>query len=322
MGEVEWSGKGSFAKFVVAGAIAGTAEHCGMFPLDTIKVRTRRERKKKSAADSHFFSSSSSFLQTHVQAARPDGKFLSVRQSVAAIQAAHSGGYRGFFRGISAVVGLAAPAHALYFSVYEMAKVKLGVVERSDEHEPVKTALAGVAATTVSDSIMVPMDTIKQRMQMNIKPYASVSDCVRTVLRAEGPFAFYAGYTTTLTMNLPYAGVWFTTYETLCKLLYTPQQRADNHYDLKLHLLGGAGAGVVASGFTNPFDVAKTRLQTQGDVGKRYRGMYDAMLTIWREEGIAGFARGMRPRMMFHATSGAICWGTYEAIVHFLEEQN
>ena len=25
-------------RFVVAGAIAGTAEHCGMFPLDTIKV--------------------------------------------------------------------------------------------------------------------------------------------------------------------------------------------------------------------------------------------------------------------------------------------
>ena len=86
MGEVEYSGEGSFIKFVVAGAIAGTAgefsvvllsgalwvvsiffffvfcfffflvsgefsnavvvrwvgggtEHCGMFPLDTVKVR-------------------------------------------------------------------------------------------------------------------------------------------------------------------------------------------------------------------------------------------------------------------------------------------
>lgn len=255
-----------------------------------------------------------------MQAARPDGKFFSIRESIASISSSKAG-YRGFFRGISAVVGFAAPAHALYFSVYEVAKVKLGVVERSDDHEPVKTALAGVMATTVSDFIMVPMDTIKQRMQMNIRPYTSVSDCIRSVWRSEGPFAFWAGYTTTLTMNLPYAGVWFTTYESLCKLLYTPQQRATNHYDLKLHLLAGAGAGMVASGFTNPFDVAKTRLQTQGDVGKRYAGMFDALRTIWREEGSGGFARGLRPRMLFHATSGAICWGTYEAIVHFLEEK-
>jgi hypothetical protein len=37
MAEVEFRG-GSFMKFVVAGAIAGTAEHTGMFPLDTVKV--------------------------------------------------------------------------------------------------------------------------------------------------------------------------------------------------------------------------------------------------------------------------------------------
>jgi hypothetical protein len=178
---------------------------------------------------------------------------------------------------------LLAPAHAVYFSAYEVAKVKLGIEEHSDSHEPVKTAAAGVAATTLSDLIMVPMETIKQRMQLNIRPYSSVVDCIKCVLRNEGPFAFWAGYTTTLTMNLPYAGVWFTTYESLCKILYTPQQRAgkcnrlrlfdvfthmcakyllpffflEKHYDLKLHLLGGAGAGVVASGFTNPFDVAK-----------------------------------------------------------------
>lgn len=33
----EYSG-GSYVTHLMAGAIAGTAEHCGMFPVDTIKV--------------------------------------------------------------------------------------------------------------------------------------------------------------------------------------------------------------------------------------------------------------------------------------------
>ena len=161
---------------------------------------------------------------------------------------------------------------------------------------------------------MVPMETVKQRMQLNLRPYSSVADCVRQVTRSEGVAAFWAGYTTTLTMNLPYAGVWFASYESLCKAILTKEQQASGAYVPSAHLLAGAGAGAIASAFTNPFDVAKTRLQTQGDVGKRYAGMVDALATIWREEGVTGYARGIRPRMVFHATSGAICWSVYELV--------
>jgi solute carrier family 25 iron transporter 28/37 len=114
----------------------------------------------------------------------------------------------------------------------------------------------------------------------------------------------------------------FDVFTHMCAKYLLPFFFLEKHYDLKLHLLGGAGAGVVASGFTNPFDVAKTRLQTQGDVGKRYGGMLDALRTIWVEEGIGGYARGMRPRMLFHATSGAICWGTYETVKHLIDDTN
>lgn len=33
----EYTG-GSYVTHLIAGAVAGTAEHCGMFPVDTIKV--------------------------------------------------------------------------------------------------------------------------------------------------------------------------------------------------------------------------------------------------------------------------------------------
>ena len=46
--------------------------------------------------------------QTHVQAVRPNGEFINLRQSIPLIWAS-SGGLRGFFRGITAVMGGAAP---------------------------------------------------------------------------------------------------------------------------------------------------------------------------------------------------------------------
>jgi hypothetical protein len=36
--DVEEYQGGSYVTHLIAGAIAGTAEHCGMFPIDTIKV--------------------------------------------------------------------------------------------------------------------------------------------------------------------------------------------------------------------------------------------------------------------------------------------
>ena len=183
---------------------------------------------------------------------------------------------------------------------------------------PLCATTAGVFATTLSDLIMVPMETVKQRMQLNLRPYRSVPDCIRQVARNEGVGAFWAGYTTTLTMNLPYAGVWFASYESFRKIFLTAEQQASGEFVPVPLLASGASAGMVASAVTNPFDVAKTRLQTQGDVGKRYAGMTDALTTIWREEGWAGYLRGIRPRMVFHATSGAICWGTYELIKNLI----
>ena len=35
----------SFIQHSIAGAAAGTAEHCGMFPIDTIKVQKQKKKK-------------------------------------------------------------------------------------------------------------------------------------------------------------------------------------------------------------------------------------------------------------------------------------
>ncbi len=180
-------------------------------------------------------------------------------------------------------------------------------------HHPVEVALAGASATIAMDGILTPMDAVKQRMQLSSGKYSNVIDCLRKVRAREGLRSLYAGYGTTLVMNVPYHAFFFTSYETLKKLV-------DNRVEesVGVHLACGALAGVVAAGLTNPLDVAKTRLQTQHDTGKRYSGMVGALTTIAKEEGFGGLFRGLKPRILLHSASSAIVWATYEYMKRLL----
>eukprot|EP01104_Vermistella_antarctica_P010198 TRINITY_DN269_c0_g1_i2.p1 TRINITY_DN269_c0_g1~~TRINITY_DN269_c0_g1_i2.p1 ORF type:complete len:361 (+),score=72.24 TRINITY_DN269_c0_g1_i2:402-1484(+) len=271
-----------------AGAIAGVAEHCGMYPLDTLK--------------------------THIQAYKPgsERKIPSVIQTSKEIF--RSGGIRAFFRGLTAMASGAGPAHAVYFGVYEGFKDKFGGNKRG--HQPLATGAAGVIAQVCADTVFTPLDSVKQKMQLNVNHYKNMFDCVSKVAAREGLFlGFYAGYTTALTMNVPYALCYFTAYESL-KHQLAPHNR-DEHRPIH-HILAGGGAGILAAAVTNPLDVAKTRLQTQGEVGKTYLGMRDALSKLWLEEGWRGYLYGIRPRMAFHSMSAALCWTTYEYMKRLL----
>lgn len=50
------------------------------------------------------------------------------------------------------------------------------------------------------------------------------------------------------------------------------------------------------------------------DGGREYRGMFRTLVVIWKEQGVAGYAQGIRPRMLSHSMSAAICWTTYEYV--------
>ena len=271
-------------------------------------------------------------------------------------QIASRRGVKGLFSGISAMALGAAPAHAAFFSIYELTKFSLG--GNMIGHHPFKTAFAGMCATVcffyhftciqkmiwekkklALDSIMTPMDAVKQRMQLGIKQYKGPIHCLKSVVRTEGFGALYAGFTSTLTMNLPYHAIFFSSYESYKKLskqfLYVRReehkQQKENarddvkdEHDVLLHLVCGGGAGVTAGAITTPLDVARTRLQTQGEVQiggnsvKAYKGMIDCLSKIWTQEGMRGAFSGIKERMLFHSMSAAICWATYEYFKHIL----
>lgn len=284
-----------FWQFMVAGSLAGCVEHTAMFPVDTLKTRIQ--------------------ARTHnTQLQSP-----TLRQSLSSILRLE--GPAALYRGISAMGLGAGPAHAVYFSVYEVCKKSL--VSRNPNHCSLAHGAAGVAATVASDAVLTPMDVVKQRLQLIGSPYKGVGDCVRRVAKEEGIGGFYKSYWTTVVMNAPFTAVHFAAYEAAKRALVGAEEEEEE--GLAVHATAGAVAGALAAALTTPLDVVKTQLQCQGVCGcDRFSSSSIGHVTkaIVKKEGYRGLMRGWVPRMLFHAPAAAICWSTYEASKSFFLRLN
>eukprot|EP00198_Chlamydomonas_reinhardtii_P009992 XP_001699329.1 predicted protein [Chlamydomonas reinhardtii] len=274
---------------MVAGSIAGTVEHTAMYPVDTIKTRMQ------------------ALGRTQVSRS-------SIRQMVRGVL--QQDGVAGLYRGVGAVAAGAGPAHALHFAVYEAAKEALGG-NREGLH-PLETAAAGCVATVVNDALMTPVDSVKQRCQLEGSPYRGVLDAARSMLRNEGLGAFFRSYRTTLVMNVPFTAMHFSVYETSKKLLLGKEGGGEDEETLQVQLVAGGLAGGCAAAVTNPLDVVKTRLQTADPAKYGSAAVIPTLRQIVREEGMQALWQGLKPRVLFHIPAAAVCWGTYETMKDLL----
>lgn len=198
-------------------------------------------------------------VKTHMQALGSCPiKSVGVRQALTSIM--KSEGPSALYRGIGAMGLGAGPAHAVYFSMYEICKK---FFSGGNPNYPAAHAISGVFATVASDAVFTPMDMVKQRLQLGNSPYRGVWDCVRRVSREEGFRAFYASYRTTVLMNAPFTAVHFTTYEAAKRGLSEVSPESVNDESLIVHATAGAAAGALAAVITTPLDVVKTQLQCQ-----------------------------------------------------------
>ena len=64
---------------------------------------------------------------------------------------------------------------------------------------------------------------------------------------------------------------------------------------------------------SNPLDVIKTRLQTQGEIGGKL-GIAQTVRLVYSEGGFGAFFRGLGARVLYHAPAAAFQMVTYEAV--------
>uniref|UniRef100_A0A914D4A8 Mitoferrin-1 n=1 Tax=Acrobeloides nanus TaxID=290746 RepID=A0A914D4A8_9BILA len=285
---------------MAAGGLAGLAEHCVMFPLDSVKTR----------------------MQSLCPC--PEVKCPTPVHGVTSMMRRE--GWMRPFRGVNAVAAGAIPAHALYFTVYEKAKGFL-TGHTFGHNNTLAYGAAGVLATVVHDLVMNPAEVVKQRMQMAYSPYGGSLECIRCIYKREGIVAFYRSYTTQLLMNIPFQAVHFMTYE------FVQQIRNPEHkYDPATHLIAGGLGGGVASAVTTPLDCIKTVLNTQQTpeiqdkrmllkATSTYKGIFDAIVSIYKVRGVRGFFSGIQARVLFQMPGTALSWSVYELFKFILSDQ-
>jgi len=96
-------------------------------------------------------------VKTHCQV----GKRISILNAMKKIYKA--GGFSNFYSGSSVVLMGCAPAHAIFFSVYEKS---LSYFKCDPETDVVKFAMVGAISSMFHDLIMTPTEALKQRMQL------------------------------------------------------------------------------------------------------------------------------------------------------------
>ena len=364
----EWDGSSPFWVHCVAGSLAGVAEHTLVYPLDTVRTHIqvcaachfnpKNSAMTAAAAASHSPYKANSLLQKATGGFQANaGMWQTIRHLVSEapiaamegaaatttvttttshvagassmVSMAQLAGISRLWRGVQTILIGCIPAHALYFSSYEL--VKAATLDEQGNVTTYGSALAGAAAVTGHDIILGPLDTVKQRLQLG--HYRGLSHAISTMIANEGAVSLYRSFPVTLATNIPYGVVMVGTNEFLKK-----HWSSNGELTLSVTLASSSVAGLLAAALTTPLDRIKTYLQTQQltpacSVGSAppdhcpikasgkpiITGWKEATIRIYETEGGVGFFRGMMPRILSHTPAVAISWTTYETAKQYLQ---
>ncbi|XP_047308973.1 LOW QUALITY PROTEIN: mitochondrial substrate carrier family protein B-like [Impatiens glandulifera] len=184
--------------------------------------------------------------------------------------------------------------------------------------------LSGGIAGAFSKTCTAPLSRLTilfqvQGMHSDATSVRNVSMCREAlrIVNEEGFRAFWKGNLVTIVHRLPYSSVNFYSYEHyksfLKSVLCTENHRRNAGTDALVHFVGGGMSGMTSASVTYPLDLVRTRLAAQRNT-MYYKGMWHALHTICREEGVLGLYKGLGATLLGVGPSIAISFSVYESL--------
>ncbi|XP_067938608.1 mitochondrial basic amino acids transporter-like [Watersipora subatra] len=165
-----------------------------------------------------------------------------------------------------------------------------------------------------------PFDTVKVRLQGSSGVvYKGTVGCFKEVVRKESFRGLYKGVSSPLYSLAAINAVVFGVQGNVLR-------RMKDRDALSSHAAAGAAAGFIQCAICSPMELAKIKLQSQGEglrAGTRgqYTGSMDCLRKIHRLEGLRGLCRGMNATILREVPAFGAYFLTYEWICRKLTLQ-
>lgn len=142
-------------------------------------------------------------------------------------------------------------------------------------------------------------------MQIGIYKEMNFISVFYKILRTEGGFGLYRGFTATIQREIPFSAIQFPIYEGL-KKRFAGEDRT------KMALCGSFAGGITAF-ITTPLDVLKTR--TMLNTKYHIHELHPSFKTLWNEGRFRSLFSGAVPRVLWVSIGGFVFFGVYEKMI-------
>jgi len=207
---------------------------------------------------------------------------------------------------------------------------------------------AGAVAGAVARLLSAPFDVLKIRFQLQFSDkvkYTSMLQAFATVTREEGFLSLWKGNLSATYLWVTYSMVQFGVYGYLKNFLgmhvpdpfaagslstTTSQTTKDGKGNIRKNnkgpnemsslwrtavlFLAGAGAGIVATTTTYPFDIMRTQFAVQGS-NRVFPSMHSFITETLKTKGIRGFYAGLSPALVGITPYMGLNFALYESFV-------
>ncbi len=257
-----------FFKEFLAGCIAGFSKIYTGQPFDIVKVR--------------------------LQSAQGDVKPSPI--TIVKNIVKYEGGLTALWKGsLPPLLGIGATA-SLQFGVNENVKKIFNKRNNGKKMTVDQLFISGSLAGLANCIVSAPVENFRIRIQTQSKDnpiYKGSIDCIKKIYGEHGLRGVYKGIVPTLYRDSLGYGFYFAAFAKIMEYLAPGQTRSE--YSLFKIGCAGSISGIILWGSVFPFDVVKTKIQTDSFEKPQYKGIRDCFMKTYQSKGISAFYSGSCP---------------------------
>lgn len=219
-------------------------------------------------------------------------------------------GLKSFWRGTTPSVLRSTASAAIYFYILRTLD---DIDKRKHSKETVYDFLNSAIARSVTAVITNPLTIIRTRSELiGCNDYSNFLRSCKLIYQKEGMRSFYKGGLLLLLEEFPFGGIFNATYEGINRKMGNHSSNSNLGF-----ILSGTIAGIVATTLTHPFELCRTKLQSQKvDFNRRVKNsvILSILYDTHERYGYRGFLKGLLPRLLKKTMVNASTFAMYEAI--------